>query len=493
MPCLRRCPTCFRDDQPPVPGGGNSHARVMLVGEGPGRQEWSMHRAFCGKTGAELDSTYLTLAGLSRSDVWVTNAFRCLWAEAKDAPPMEIVRPCAEMHLKAELEMVRPETVVLMGSISNQLIGRGNLDAVNGTGIPGEILGHRCKIFSTFHPARGLHQGSAMQSLLDAFRRLKLFLRGELGFAEDSIPNPAYYRLTTADEVDAVLAGREQDVLALDTESKKTWKGYKATIRYLGYCATFCLDPGEAYMVLVSDRPAWERLCWYLRRWRGKILAHNLPHDWAVMDSLGCTLDWGICEDTLELAYIDARVPKGLKPLSYQLLSSSARNFDDVVRPYGVRAAMEYFEIAAGMEWPEPEQEPTGELATKKCPKCKGSAVLSIGRGKKRKLFPCNCDNGYVTEPKMTRKQGIGQKINRMITDFVKADMEEFDPWERWSNWGDQVQPVIDKLGPPPLASVELVPVDELMAYAAADAHSALRVRPILRQRMVELRRSIRG
>lgn len=222
-------------------------------------------------------------------------------------------------------------------------------------------------------------------------------------------------------------------------------------------------------------------------------------------------------------SYVLANLAKGLKPLAYQLLSSSARSFDDVVRPYGIRAVMEYIADAAMREWPAPEQEETGEFVTKVCPNCDGKTAIKTitqspcvcGNGSveyetkkgntKVKKCPmckgkavintatyqdCTCDGGYVTVPKMTRKQGLGQKLNRLITDYINNGMsDDFDPWERLNGWDLAIQPMIDEMGPPPLDSVDLVPVDELLDYAASDAHNCLRIEPIMSARMVDLRR----
>lgn len=523
--CPQRCPECFckgDDTNLPVPGQGPTDAEVMCIGEGPGKQERNMHLPFVGKTGEELNNTYLPLSGLSRSDVYVSNAFRCSWAESKDVPPDHIVRSCAEFHLRRELNQIKPRVVVLMGGIANSLIGR-KVDIHHGTAVEADLLGHRVLCYSSFHPARGLHQSSTMQQLLDDFRRLKLFLRGDLPLALDTCPNPSYYQLKTADEVDAVLAHRLRDKIAVDTESSKTWKGYKNTIHYVTYCSTFCLDEGEAFLVMRSDKAAWDRLGYWLVRWRGKILCHNLPHDWRAFDQCGVQLPWERSQDTMAQSYVLANLAKGLKPLAYQLLSSSARSFDDVVRPYGIRAVMEYIADAAMREWPAPEQEETGEFVTKVCPNCDGKTAIKTitqspcvcGNGSveyetkkgntKVKKCPmckgkavintatyqdCTCDGGYVTVPKMTRKQGLGQKLNRLITDYINNGMsDDFDPWERLNGWDLAIQPMIDEMGPPPLDSVDLVPVDELLDYAASDAHNCLRIEPIMSARMVDLRR----
>lgn len=490
---LPRCAACFAKDDPkinPVPGDGPMNSRILFVGEGPGKFENNILKPFVGKTGEELNNTYLPLAGCSRYDIRCTNTFRCKYADSSDTPSPEIIKVCAETHLRPELESLNPEILVLMGGIANSLLHL-DVDTVHGTGRISKLWNWEGKVFSVYHPALGLHKSSAMQSLLDDFKTLKGFIRGDVGPLVDAFPNPAYYRLRTAAEVDAVMEGRYDTPLAIDTESRKVWNGYRP-MRYIGWCLTFCLDSGEAFMIRETDKEAISRFAYHARKFK-KIYMHNEPHDQRVLGGMGVELEWERIVDTMSLAYNDARLPKGLKPLSYQLLGTVMRNFDDVVLPYGRRAAIEYVDQALGMEWPEPVQEPTGEIETRKCKECKGEGAIGMGRGKKRTYHDCPKCHGecYVTQPKMTRRQGIKQKLSRLVTDYLKNP--EIDVVARWENWGLDVQPLIDKLGPLPLPSVELVPEDEIIEYAGADAHSTRRVGPLVEKRLVELRRRFNG
>lgn len=492
---MHPCELCFAKDNPSikqVPGMGPKRSSVMLVGEGPGKMENNIGKPFIGPTGKELDNTYLPIAGLNRQDLFVCNTFCCKWADSSGTPPPEIIKCCADTHLRGYLESVKPETVVLMGGIANSLLDL-DIDVIHGTGRIGKLWDKEYRIFSTYHPALGMHISSKMQALLDDFAKLKYFVRGELDPIVDEIQNPAYYWLTTAEQVDCAMEGLYDEPIAVDTESKLVWKGWKSTKRYIGWCATFCIFPGEAFMVRVSDAAAWKRFGYHLQKFL-KILMHNAPHDVRVLLNAGIKLKWERIKDTMSLAYIIANVAKGLKPLSHQLLGVTARNFEDVVKPWGVRAAMEYFEKASLIDWPEPEQEETGELVLKNCPDCKGSGVLSIGRGKSRQFFDCYCDGGQISQMKMTRKQGLNKKISRLVTDYIKTG-DSIDPYERFEKWMEDgcALPLVEAMGPPPLPSVDLVPDREIDDYAMLDAHSTRRIYPIELERMRKIRRSVRA
>lgn len=493
---LDPCDKCFAIGNPSirrVPGEGPKDAEVMFVGEGPGKFENNTLRPFVGSTGRELDSTYMPLAGLSRAECFVTNAFRCKFADSGDAPKQDVVDSCADKHLRKEIGIVKPKFIVLMGGISNSLLRLPQgVETIHGTGREACLYGHNFRAFSTFHPALGMHQTSAMTALLNDFRRLRLFIAGDLDVVSDEFPSPGYYRISDPEVLDQVLEGQwDLTHLAIDTESRKTWKGFRPTIKYIPWSIQFAIGPTDGYFIKITDEDVAHRFGKHAKRFR-KVVFHNAQHDMGILHECGIDLDWKRVEDTMMLAYHDARLPKGLKALSYQLAGIQMRNFDDVVTPYGRRAAMEYFERASFMEWKTPEQEPTGEMETKKCPDCKGTTVLSVGRGKLKKVYECGCDSGYVTVSKMTRKQGMGAKISRLITDYLK-NPEAMDCQARWENWGSGVLELIEKLGPLPLPSVEMVPESEIMIYSCSDSVSTWRIYNILKTRLRDLRRSFNG
>jgi uracil-DNA glycosylase family protein len=108
-------------------GAGPSTARVMLVGEQPGDQEDKTGEPFVGPAGRLLDGA-LDQAGLSRPDVYVTNAvkhFRFTRPRGKQrihkSPARWQVTACGPWLL-AELEQVQPLVVVLLGATAGQAV-----------------------------------------------------------------------------------------------------------------------------------------------------------------------------------------------------------------------------------------------------------------------------------------------------------------------------------------------------------------------------------
>jgi len=70
-----RCDLCYTRTNV-VFGEGPSPSGMMIVGEGPGRDEDEQGKPFVGAAGRELNKV-LSLAGLDRGQIWVTNIVRC--------------------------------------------------------------------------------------------------------------------------------------------------------------------------------------------------------------------------------------------------------------------------------------------------------------------------------------------------------------------------------------------------------------------------------
>ena len=94
-----------------VPG-----ARVMIIGEAPGRDEDRQGKPFVGRAGQLLDKM-LAAIGLSRAEsVYITNVLPWRPPQNRDPKPDEIamMRPFVQRHV----ELAAPEVLILMGNIS---------------------------------------------------------------------------------------------------------------------------------------------------------------------------------------------------------------------------------------------------------------------------------------------------------------------------------------------------------------------------------------
>ena len=74
-----------------VPGFGNPEARVMLIGEAPGKNEDLQGRPFVGAAGKYL-TELLGYAGLTRDEVFIANVLKCRPPSNRNPQPDEIER-----------------------------------------------------------------------------------------------------------------------------------------------------------------------------------------------------------------------------------------------------------------------------------------------------------------------------------------------------------------------------------------------------------------
>jgi uracil-DNA glycosylase family protein len=122
----KRCKGCelYKRATQVVFGEGAVAARMMFVGEQPGDQEDFAGRPFVGPAGRILDSA-LKEAGISRGDVYVTNAvkhFKWNPSGKRRLHAKPSAREIGACHpwLEAEMEAVSPRIVVCLGATAAQ-------------------------------------------------------------------------------------------------------------------------------------------------------------------------------------------------------------------------------------------------------------------------------------------------------------------------------------------------------------------------------------
>ena len=122
------CTRCdlYRRATATVFGEGRAGAAMVLVGEQPGDQEDKQRRPFVGPAGRILDRA-LDEAGISRADVYVTNAVKHFkWSERgkrriHQRPNATEIRACGHW-LDAELEVIKPRLIVLLGAVAGEAV-----------------------------------------------------------------------------------------------------------------------------------------------------------------------------------------------------------------------------------------------------------------------------------------------------------------------------------------------------------------------------------
>ena len=137
-------------------GEGNPDARMMFIGEGPGRDEDLQGRPFVGKAGELLDKM-LGAVGLDRSEVYIANIVKCRPPDNRTPQPEEAQR-CLP-YLRRQIELVRPSVIVTLGATPlRELLGvTTGITRVRGQWQQLDLCGG-IPVMPTFHPAYVLRQ-----------------------------------------------------------------------------------------------------------------------------------------------------------------------------------------------------------------------------------------------------------------------------------------------------------------------------------------------
>ena len=169
----RRCPLCDGRTQT-VFGVGNPHARVMFIGEAPGKNEDLQGEPFVGAAGHYLNEL-LGCAGLRREDVFIANVLKCRPPGNRDPRPEEI-QTCTP-YLREQTRTIDPEYIVTLGNFATKFILKTDIGITRLRGTLQQA--GRFKVFPIFHPAAALYDGSKRVALENDFTTLGELLRSE--------------------------------------------------------------------------------------------------------------------------------------------------------------------------------------------------------------------------------------------------------------------------------------------------------------------------
>jgi len=157
-------------------GAGPVPARLMLVGEQPGDREDIEGEPFVGPAGGVL-ARALREAGIDREGAFVTNVVKHFkWKPTPggkrrlhEKPNRVEVGACLPW-VQAELELVQPEALVLLGATALAALGGPDLSVMRDRGKPLD-LPHARLVTTTVHPSSILRAGAGREAAYGEFVR----------------------------------------------------------------------------------------------------------------------------------------------------------------------------------------------------------------------------------------------------------------------------------------------------------------------------------
>jgi uracil-DNA glycosylase len=130
-------------------GVGNPRARLVFVGEAPGRDEDRQGEPFVGRAGQLLTEIITKGMKLRREDVYIANVIKCRPPENRNPEPDEVA--ACEPFLLRQLGLIAPEVIVALGKFAVQTLLRTKSPITQLRGRWYDY--HGVKLMPTFHPA----------------------------------------------------------------------------------------------------------------------------------------------------------------------------------------------------------------------------------------------------------------------------------------------------------------------------------------------------
>lgn len=151
-----------------VSGEGNSHARLMFIGEGPGAEEDARGLPFVGPAG-QLLNKILAAAEISREEVYITNVVKCR-PPANRQPQKDEIAICLE-HLQQQIKLIHPAIIVCLGSVATQALidPSVRVSAVRGRWFEKDGI----RFMPTFHPAALLRDPAKKKPVWDDIQKIR--------------------------------------------------------------------------------------------------------------------------------------------------------------------------------------------------------------------------------------------------------------------------------------------------------------------------------
>ncbi len=171
---IRVCTKCplWESRTNAVPGDGKPDAKVMIIGEAPGREEDESGHPFVGAAGRFLDHV-LEGTGLDRSDFFITNTVKCRPPKNRTPRKLEI-ETCTSNYLFEQIELVNPKLIMLLGLVAaKRVLGVKSINEARG-----RVIEHEGRTYLVgYHPAVRFYREDLGLKVKEDFALLRRLLK----------------------------------------------------------------------------------------------------------------------------------------------------------------------------------------------------------------------------------------------------------------------------------------------------------------------------
>ena len=162
----------------PVIGEGSHDAKIMFIGEAPGRNEAKTGRPFCGSAGKILDELLENIE-IKREDVYIGNILKDRPQQNRDPLPNEI--KIYGPFLDRQINIIQPKIIATLGRYSMDYImrkfGLGNkilpIGMAHGKIFEAEASYGQIKIAVLYHPCVAVYNPTRIDELKKDFEILR--------------------------------------------------------------------------------------------------------------------------------------------------------------------------------------------------------------------------------------------------------------------------------------------------------------------------------
>lgn len=160
---IKNCKKCslWKTRNKVVPGEGPLAAKIIFIGEAPGKEEDKTGRPFSGRAGKLLDKL-LADNKIKREDVFITSVLKCRPPKNRQ-PQKEELKKC-RFWRKKQIEIINPKRIIILGRTAfNEIVGLGEFR---------DCRGRWLKINNYFylplyHPAAALRSPKKARKILE--------------------------------------------------------------------------------------------------------------------------------------------------------------------------------------------------------------------------------------------------------------------------------------------------------------------------------------
>ena len=161
-----------------VPGEGVARPRLLVIGEGPGRDEDRSGRPFVGPAGQYLDRWLAAINLDRRENCFITNVVKCRPPNNRDPLPEEST--ACQPFLQRQIRLLCPQALLTVGRIASQVLTgraialgalRGHVYQYQVPGLPDAL-----PLVTTYHPSGVLRNPSLRAAVWDDLRMVARIL-----------------------------------------------------------------------------------------------------------------------------------------------------------------------------------------------------------------------------------------------------------------------------------------------------------------------------